>query len=127
MRVNIKGLIDDAQCYDTVRELRRPEGRQRPFCDSRRAIKRGCDDKEPARRRYECKDCGKRFDDLTGTVFASRHQPFKVWIPCLSFMGLNLSSEQIARGAGPRHARKREASRPRNDPARRKSAASFTD
>ena len=27
MQVNIKDLIDDAQCYDTVRELRWPEGR----------------------------------------------------------------------------------------------------
>ena len=27
MQVNIKNLVDDAQCYDTVRELRWPEGR----------------------------------------------------------------------------------------------------
>lgn len=26
-----------------------------------------CDDKEPAKQRYECKACGKRFDALTGT------------------------------------------------------------
>lgn len=66
MLVNIKTLIDDAQCYDTVRELRWPEGRQCPFCDSKRVIKRGFDEKELARQRYECKDCEKRFDDLTG-------------------------------------------------------------
>jgi transposase-like protein len=97
MLVNIKTLIDDAQCYDTVRELRWPEGRRCPFCDSKRVIKRGFDEKELARQRYECKDCKKRFDDLTGTIFAGRHQPLKVWILCLYFMGLNLSNKQIAK------------------------------
>ncbi len=38
----------------------------------------------------------KRFDDLTGTVFSGHHQPLKVWILCLYFMGLNLSNIQIA-------------------------------
>ncbi len=80
-----------------MRELRWPEGRQCPFCDSKRIIRRGFDDKESARQRYECKDCEKRFDDLTGTIFAGHHQPLKVWILCLYFMGLNLSNKQIAR------------------------------
>jgi transposase-like protein len=97
MQVNIKNLIDDVQCYDTVRELRWPEGRKCPFCDSRRVIRRGSDEKEPARQRCECKDCGKRFNDLTGAIFSGRHQPLKVWILCLYFMGLNLSNDQIAR------------------------------
>ena len=41
MQVNIKNLIAEAQCYDSVRELRWPEGRQCPFCDAKRVIKRG--------------------------------------------------------------------------------------
>ena len=97
MHVNIKSLIDDVQCYDTVRELRCPEGRRCPFCGSKRVIKRGFDEKEAARQRYECKKCGKRFNDLTGTIFAGHHQPLNVWILCLYFMGLNLSTKQIAR------------------------------
>lgn len=97
MQINIKGLIDDAQCYATVRELRWPEGIQCPFCASKGVIRRGFDDKEPARQRYECKDCKKRFDDLTDTIFAGHHQPLKVWILCLYFMGLNLSHQQIAK------------------------------
>jgi hypothetical protein len=36
------------------------------------------------------------FDDLTGTVFAGPHQPLRIWILCLYFMGLNLSNEQTA-------------------------------
>jgi hypothetical protein len=44
----------------------------------------------------KCHDCDKRFDDLTDTIFAGHHQPLKVWVLCLYFMGLNLSNEQIA-------------------------------
>lgn len=95
MNVNIQNLVDDAYCYDTVRELRWPEGRMCPFCDSRLVIRRGFANDSPCQR-YECKDCDKRFDDLTGTIFSGHHQPLKVWILCLYFMGLNLSNAQIA-------------------------------
>ena len=88
--------IDDVQCYQTVRELRWPNGITCPSCQSTQVIKRGFDDTEPARQRYECTDCHKRFDDVTDTIFAGPHQPLKVWILCLYFMGLNLSNEQIA-------------------------------
>ena len=96
VQVNIKNLIDDAQCYQTVRELRWPEGVACPSCESKQVIKRGFDDTEPDRQRYECHDCHTRFDDLTDTIFAGHHQPLKVWIWCLYFMGLNLSNDQIA-------------------------------
>ena len=95
MQVNIKHLIDDGQCYQTVRELRWPDGIACPSCESRQVIKRGFDDTEPARQRYECHDCHTRFDDLTDTIFAGHHQPLKVWMLCLYFMGLNVSNEQI--------------------------------
>jgi transposase-like protein len=100
MKINIKTLIDDVQCYETVRALRWSEKRKCPFCNSICTIKRGCDDKESAKQRYECKDCGKRFDDLTGTIFAGHHQALKVWILCLYFMGLNLSNSQISKELG---------------------------
>jgi transposase-like protein len=51
---------------------------------------------QPERNRYECKACGRRFDDVTGTVLAGHHQPLSTWILCLYFMGLNLSNAQIA-------------------------------
>ena len=82
--------------YQTVRALRWPDGIACPSCQSKYVIKRGCDDTEPARQRYECHDCDQRFDDLTDTVFAGHHQPLKVWVLCLYCMGLNVSNEQIA-------------------------------
>jgi len=65
MQVNIKNLIDDTQCYDTVRKLRWPEGRDCPFCESRRVIRRGFDEKESAKQRYECKKCGKKGKEVS--------------------------------------------------------------
>jgi transposase-like protein len=96
LQVNTKTLIDEVQCYQTVREMRWPDGVVCPSCQSTQVIKRGFDDTEPARQRYACTDCHTRFDDLTDTIFAGHHQPLKVWILCLYFMGLNLSNEQIA-------------------------------
>jgi transposase-like protein len=58
--------------------------------------KQGRDDTQPERQRYLCPSCERRFDDLTDTIFAGHHQPLRVWILCLDFMGLNLSNHQIA-------------------------------
>jgi transposase-like protein len=96
VQVNIKHLIDEVQCYQTVRELRWPDGVVCPSCESQEVMKRGCDDTEPPRQRYEGHNCDTRFDDLTDTIFAGHHQPLKVWVLCLYFMGLNVSNEQIA-------------------------------
>jgi len=94
--VNIKALVSDASCYEKIRELRWPNGVCCPRCDSTAVIKRGKDDKQKERQRYECKTCSSRFDDLTGTVLEGHHQPLKTWVLCLYFMGLNLSNQQIA-------------------------------
>jgi hypothetical protein len=44
VQVNITKLIDDVQCYQTVRELRWPDGVACPSCASQEVIKRGFDD-----------------------------------------------------------------------------------
>ena len=95
--VNIRDLIDDAKCFQTVREMRWPECVTCPHCSSTAVIKDGRDDTQPHRQRYLCRGCHKRFDDLTGTIFAGHHEPLRTWIVCLYFMGLNLSSLQIAK------------------------------
>jgi len=97
MIIDVQGLIDEARCYEFVRNLRWPEKVCCAHCDSGDVIKRGKDDTETHRQRYECKTCHKRFDDLTNTVFAGHHQPLKTWVIFLYFMGLNISTEQIAR------------------------------
>ncbi len=94
--VNLSGLMDDAKCFALVRQHPWPEGVRCPVCDSSSVIRDGCDDTQPHRQRYRCKACAGRFDDLTGTVLAGHHQPLRVWVLCLYFMGLNLSNRQIA-------------------------------
>ena len=95
--IKIQNLISDEHCYKSVRDLRWPDGTKCPHCDSSDTIKRGHDEVSIFRQKYECKHCSKRFDDLTGTVFSGHHQPLKVWILCLYFMGLNLSNCQISK------------------------------
>ena len=98
--VNLSALIDDAKCFALVRRHRWPDGIRCPACDSSKVIRDGCDDRQRSRQRYRCKACSGRFDDLTGTVLAGHHQPLRVWVLCLYFMGLNLANRQIAAELG---------------------------
>src|SRR3954468_20349431 len=94
--VNLSSLIDDAKCYELVRQHRWPEGARCPGCGGASVARHGWDDAQPHRQRYRCAGCGARFDDLTDTVLAGHHQPLRVWVLCLYLMGLNLSNRQIA-------------------------------
>ena len=96
----LSGLMDDAKCFALVRQHRWPEGVRCPGCGGGAVIRDGCDETQPQRQRYRCKACAGRFDDLTGTVLAGHHQPLRVWVLCLYFMGLNLSTRQIAAELG---------------------------
>jgi len=96
MTIAIHRLIDDAKCFEMVRELRWPDGVCCPHCESHHVIKNGHDTTELCRQRYRCGDCDRCFDDLTHTVFAGHHQPLRMWMLCSYLMGLNLSNQQIA-------------------------------
>ena len=96
LNLNLTHLIDDAKCYETMRQMRWELGICCPKCNSPSVIKRGKDETEAHRQRYQCKDCGAHFDDLTETIFAGHHQPLRMWMLCLYLMGLNLSNQQIA-------------------------------
>src|SRR3954449_13203858 len=98
--VNLSSLIDDARCFELVRQHRWPEGVRCPRCEGASVARHGRDEVQPHRQRYRCAACGARFDDLTGTALAGHHQPLRVWVLCLYFMGLNLSNRQIARELG---------------------------
>src|SRR5689334_12741765 len=98
--VNLSALIDDAKCFALVRQHRWPKGVRCPACGSDTVVRDGFDETQAHRQRYRCKGCTGRFDDLTGTVLAAHHQPLRVWVLCLYFMGLNLSNRQIAQELG---------------------------
>ena len=92
--VDLPSLIDDARCFELVRQHRWPEGVRCPHCEGARITRDGRDDAQPHRQRYRCAACHARFDDLTGTVLAGRHRPLRVWVSCLCLMGLNLPNER---------------------------------
>ena len=68
MQLNIHGLIDNAKCYQMVRELRWPEGIECPWCHSTHVVKNGRDIVQTDCQHYICRDCSQAFDDLTKTV-----------------------------------------------------------
>jgi len=98
--LKIDNLINDAKCYETVRQMRWPEGVRCVWCKSEKIKRRGMHLRQRDRQRYHCHDCGRDFDDLTETIFAHHHQPLRKWIVCLYLLGLNLSNEQIAQELG---------------------------
>ena len=70
--IYIRDLIDDAKCFQTVREMRWPDLVTCPHCSSEAVIKDGRDETQPHRQRYLCHGCRKRFDDLTGDRKSTR-------------------------------------------------------
>lgn len=94
--VNLAGLLDEAKCFEMVRQHRWPQGARCPGCAGATVVRNGHDETQPHRQRYLCKACRRRFDDLTDTALAGHHQPLQVWVLCLYLMGLNLSNRQIA-------------------------------
>jgi transposase-like protein len=98
--INLSALLDEAKCFELVRNHRWPQGVRCPGCGSAAVIRNGHDETQPHRQRYLCKACRGRFDDLTDTVLAGHHQPLRVWVLCLYLMGLNLSNRQIAEELG---------------------------
>ena len=85
------------KCFESEQKLRWPTGVSCPHCDSQQLTKRGLDETQPCRQRSHCGGCGRDFDFLTHTIFAGHHQPLRVWLLCLYFLGLNLSNRQIDR------------------------------
>ena len=71
LRLNLTYLIDDAKCYETVRQMRWTTGVCCPKCKSSEVIKRGKDERQPARQRYQCKTCNANFDDI-GVMLTKR-------------------------------------------------------
>src|SRR3954451_22645192 len=98
--INLSVLLDEAKCFELVRQHRWPAGVRCPDCDNAVIIRNGHDEGQRHRQRYLCKACHGRFDDLTGTVLGGHHQPLRVWVLCLYLMGLNLSNRQIAQELG---------------------------
>jgi hypothetical protein len=49
--VKIQDPFDDAKCFQTVRDMRRPDGVACPLCSLTSVVKNGRDDAQPDRQR----------------------------------------------------------------------------
>ncbi|MCD6559894.1 MAG: transposase [Palaeococcus sp.] len=58
-------MPDTEECYRIIRQTRWPEGVICPYCGSKEVQKNGYTPK--GAQKYHCKNCGKYFNDLTGT------------------------------------------------------------
>lgn len=96
MDLNILDLIDEGKCYDYLRYRRWAGVVKCVRCQSEEVNKNGKSTHSEHCQQYKCKTCGKCFDDRTGTLFSGNHQMLKVWVLVMYFMGLNLSTRQIA-------------------------------
>ena len=84
--IDLPGLLDDGKCFELVRQHRWQDGIVVcPACGGD-AVRNGHDDTQPQRRRYLCKGCHVRFDDLTGTVPGATTSPFGCgYYACISW------------------------------------------
>jgi len=64
-------LPDTEDCLQALRRSRWPNGTRCPNCGSTETIKKGTTSKDA--QRYKCHACDRKFNDLTGTLFAD-HQ-----------------------------------------------------
>jgi transposase-like protein len=94
--VPLSSRIDDAKCFDLVRQHRWPDGVRCPTCGRAAVTRQGREETQPNRQRYRGKDCDARVDDVTDPSFAGQPRPLRTWVLCLYVMGLNRSNRQIA-------------------------------
>jgi transposase-like protein len=74
MLIQLHKLLDVAQCYEILRNIRRSEGVFCPNCSSNEIVKNGKDLVRNHCQHYRCKACRTYFDDLTDTAFSGSHQ-----------------------------------------------------
>ena len=98
MQVSLLDVMNDGQCYQMLRQVRWADGVHCVHCDSKAVVKNGHDENHPDKQRYQCNDCHRNFDDLTGTVFSGSNKTLKVWVAALYLMGLNLIYPAIGQG-----------------------------
>jgi len=91
-------LLDEAECYRQLRQLRWPDGKVRcPYCGSDQIRKSWTYFREPACHRYQCDTCGRSFNDKTGTIFEGSKLPLSAWFHGFYLAQLSQSTSTIAK------------------------------
>lgn len=91
-------LLDEAECYQQLRQLRWPDGKVLcPYCGSGRITKSWPYFRELACLRYQCDFCRISFNDKTGTIFEESKLPLSAWFFGFYLAQLSQSISTIAR------------------------------
>jgi len=87
-------IPDPEDCYERLRRARFGATVECPYCESGDVIKKGTTCKDA--QKYQCKECGSWFNDLTGTLFENHKFPIEEMFYILKEMR-SVPTAQIAR------------------------------
>jgi transposase-like protein len=90
-------LPETEECLQELRRHRWPNGIICPHCDSSDTIKKGTTSKDA--QRYKCHSCGRKFNDLTGTLFGGHRLSLPEMFHIIREMD-DTETAQIARRLG---------------------------
>ena len=93
--------LSDYEIVELIRRHRWPSGVRCPYCGSPRVCRNVKAPRRPYLQRYICRNCGKQFNDLTGTPLAeARIPPSIVLVILYLYYKLGLSQSAAARKLG---------------------------
>ena len=93
--------LSDYEIVELIRRHRWPSGVGCPYCGSPRVCRNVKAPRRPYLQRYICRNCGKQFNDLTGTPLAdARIPPSTVLAILYLYYKLGLSQSAVARELG---------------------------
>lgn len=100
MPVDSELLIDleEAYCCRIFRQIRWADGIVCPHCHSANVSTSG--NYQRFLRRHHCHDCGRHFNDKTGTIFAESKLPFSKWFGTVHWINQRRSVSWISRQLG---------------------------
>jgi len=88
-------MPSDVECARALREVRWALGLLCLYCGSSRVIRRGW--RKRLYQRYRCKDCGRWFNDRTGTAMDHSRIPLRVWFFTAFMMQSKVSVRELAK------------------------------
>jgi len=93
--------LSDEEIVEMIRKHRWPEGVTCIYCGSKHVVRNGKSREKPYVQRYMCRDCGKQFNDLTGTPFSHTSlSPREVLTIAYLYFKLGMSALAITREVG---------------------------
>ena len=95
MALTIRSFMpSDAECAEALREVRWATGLQCLYCGGRSVVRRGW--RKGLYRRYRCRECGRWFNDRSGTVLSYSKLPLRAWFFTAFQMQSKVSVRELA-------------------------------